>query len=79
MAARRVKETMLDKTQGYKVYILCGIGAVYAIAGWLLGPVDIAGLQIPALDFNTMLQKLWDLALVAGFRSATKKVTNGGQ
>ena len=69
-AGRKVKEML----QGYKVYFLCAVAAIYTLVGWLFGATDILGIQIPAYSFNEMLDKFWELALIAGFRSAANKV-----
>lgn len=68
---------MIEKTQGLKIYILCLIGALYVMAGWMFGPVDIGQLQIPAYTFNDMYTELYKLGILAGARSAAKKLGNG--
>jgi len=71
-----VQRRLANMLQGYKVYILCLVGVLYTLVGWLFGPVDVGGLHIPSYDVNGMYKQVYELLILAGFRSGVKKIGN---
>lgn len=69
----KVLQKIHGKVDGYKVYILGLVGALYVGAGFLFGPIDFGNLHIPAMDANSAVSSLWQIGLLLAGRSALSK------
>jgi len=64
---------IMEKLDGYKSYLLIIVAALFNIAAWMFGPADIAGLHLPDVGSQDLINILWQLGLLATGRSAVKK------
>lgn len=53
---------------GYKTYILAGLGIFVAVAGHFWGPFSIGNLQVPAFTWGEVWNLVWNGGLVAALR-----------
>ena len=47
-----------DKISGYKTHIIQVVSVVIALVAFVYGPVDIAGVHIPHIEFKDLLEIL---------------------
>ena len=61
---------MLDKLKtavdGYKTYLISGIGLAVALAGHFWGPFNLGTFTVPLFSWN----QVWDIAWTGGLFSA---------
>jgi len=69
---------LFNSVQGYKTYILAGLGAIVAIVGHFWGPLTIAGTVIPQISSPDMWKEIWAVGSLASLRHGITTSTQGG-
>lgn len=59
--------------EGYKTYLLAGLGIVVALAGHFWGPFQLGALSVPAMTWTEVWNVIWNGGLFAALRSGVSK------
>ena len=74
---RMVIQMGLDKIvsaiDGYKTYVLAGVGIVVALVGHFWGPVTIAGAQIPQESWSDVWKVVYASGIISALRHGVSK------
>jgi len=70
---------VFDAINGYKTYILAGLGIVIALVGHFWGPLNIAGGTIPKESWNDVWSAVQASGIIAALRHGiAKNAPQGG-
>lgn len=58
---------------GFKTYILAGLGVLVALAGHFWGPFPMAGQTIPQFSWSEVWNVVWGSSLAATLRAGISK------
>ena len=56
-------DSIKESLEGKKTYITAGLGILVSLVGVLFGPIDVAGMTIPALSWGDFWKVLWTSGL----------------
>jgi len=65
----KMLDNLKAKVEGKKTYITAAAGILVAFVGFLFGPIDLAGVSIPAISSNELWKLVWEAALVVFIRN----------
>lgn len=59
--------------EGYKTYLLAGLGIIVALTGHFWGPITLGSVQIPAMSWNEVWAIIWNGGLISALRHGIEK------